>query len=188
LTAQSTGEGYGTINYTFWWHCPFAVSTVQQGIQLCNDPANPAVGAKFDGISDLAKSVSFFNHHVHKLHNRTLLGQSRFGGRITTGGSRWLASRLSGRELGSIREWLVVDCFAGKRQREPERHRLLDGEYLVELAVDQRDDCGDQFPCEPGRRHRRTGGSLPSLSRRERVSGHHDGAVAFVLLVGRGRR
>jgi 6-phosphogluconolactonase (cycloisomerase 2 family) len=41
----------GTVNYTFWWNCPAAVSSVQQGIALCGDPTNPAIGAKFDTLS-----------------------------------------------------------------------------------------------------------------------------------------
>jgi len=58
LTAQATGEGFGTLNYTFWWNCPFSVSTVAQGIQQCGDPTNLAIGAKFNAVSDLAKSAT----------------------------------------------------------------------------------------------------------------------------------
>lgn len=58
LTAQATGEGYGTLNYTFWWHCPFAVSSVAQGIQQCGDPANSAIGMKFGTVSELSETVA----------------------------------------------------------------------------------------------------------------------------------
>jgi pseudomonalisin len=55
LTAQATGPGYGTLNYTFWWDCPFAVSTVAAGIAQCGDPSNNlAIGAKVDSVPDLS--------------------------------------------------------------------------------------------------------------------------------------
>jgi pseudomonalisin len=57
LTAEATGEGYGTVNYTFWWNCPYSVSTVPQATQQCGDPTDPTVGAKFDSVSGLAQSV-----------------------------------------------------------------------------------------------------------------------------------
>jgi hypothetical protein len=54
LTAQFIGQGFGTVNYTFWWDCPFTISTVQQGIQLCNDPSDPTIGAKSDNRAELS--------------------------------------------------------------------------------------------------------------------------------------
>jgi hypothetical protein len=58
LTAETTGVGFGNVNYTFWWDCPFLVSTVQQGIAQCGDPTNPAIGNKTDNLPDLSWSAS----------------------------------------------------------------------------------------------------------------------------------
>ena len=58
LVAQATGEGYGTVNYTFWWNCPPGPATVQQATQQCRDPNESSNGQVFDTVSAITQSVS----------------------------------------------------------------------------------------------------------------------------------
>lgn len=57
LTGGVAG-GTGTINYTFWWNCNSGSSNVQTVTGVCGDPINPAIGAKFDGVSETSKNVA----------------------------------------------------------------------------------------------------------------------------------
>jgi hypothetical protein len=43
------GTATGTINYTFWWNCPSAVSTVAGATAACGDPSNASIGYKDEG-------------------------------------------------------------------------------------------------------------------------------------------
>ena len=58
LTATVGGTAAGTINYTFWWNCSDPGTSVSAVTAVCGDPFAPAVGAKFDGISDNPKAVT----------------------------------------------------------------------------------------------------------------------------------
>ena len=59
LTADITGgSAIGTINYTFWWNCANACTSVSSCTAACGDPTVAANGAKFDGVADDQKIVS----------------------------------------------------------------------------------------------------------------------------------
>ncbi len=54
----SVEGGEGTINYTFWWNCNNGSSNVSVVTGVCGDPTDPAIGAKFDGVTDTQKSAA----------------------------------------------------------------------------------------------------------------------------------
>ncbi|QQG46498.1 MAG: hypothetical protein HYY55_01485 [Candidatus Niyogibacteria bacterium] len=56
LTASVAG-GAGSINYTFWWNCNNGSANVSSATGACGDPTNPAIGAKFDGVTETSKEV-----------------------------------------------------------------------------------------------------------------------------------
>jgi len=51
LTASRTGAAAGTINYTFWWNCSNQSNSVGDTISVCGDPADSAVGVKFNNLA-----------------------------------------------------------------------------------------------------------------------------------------
>ena len=50
--------GTGAINYTFWWNCSSGSSNVSTVTGTCGNPNDPAIGAKFDGVSETSKNVA----------------------------------------------------------------------------------------------------------------------------------
>src|SRR3989344_8631223 len=58
LSAAVSG-GSGTINYTFWWDCSSGSDSVSVVTSACGDPTNPAIGAKFDGVSETSKDAAY---------------------------------------------------------------------------------------------------------------------------------
>lgn len=57
LTANVSG-GEGTINYTFWWDCGNSSTNVSSVISACGNPSDPAIGAKFDNLSETQKTAN----------------------------------------------------------------------------------------------------------------------------------
>ena len=51
LTATSGGTAAGPVNFTFWWNCPSAGTSVSAVVPTCGDPANATFGAKFNGVN-----------------------------------------------------------------------------------------------------------------------------------------
>jgi len=58
ITANTSGTATGTINYSFWWDCNNTGTNVAAVTSVCGDPTNPAIGAKFDGVSNESQSTS----------------------------------------------------------------------------------------------------------------------------------
>ena len=59
FTATPSGTASGTYNYTFWWNCANPGTSVSTVSTICGDPTNPAVGAKFDAVTDNPKAVTY---------------------------------------------------------------------------------------------------------------------------------
>ena len=57
LTATVSG-GTGTMNYTFWWNCADASTSVSTVTAVCGDPSNPSVGAKFTGVAATSQGTT----------------------------------------------------------------------------------------------------------------------------------
>jgi hypothetical protein len=58
LTATAGGTETGTMNYTFWWNCSSATTSVVAATQACGDPNNAANGAKFDGVATASQAAT----------------------------------------------------------------------------------------------------------------------------------
>jgi 5-hydroxyisourate hydrolase-like protein (transthyretin family) len=66
LTAQAGGTATGTLNYTFWWHCPNTTTSVSSAMAACGSIPTPpwggctssSYGYKCDGVTDDPKTVS----------------------------------------------------------------------------------------------------------------------------------
>jgi hypothetical protein len=84
LTASLTG-GIGTINYTFWWNCSDTRTSVQAVTAACGDPTNPAIGAKFNGVSETTKQVNHTYSSVSSYTAKVITeqGSRSFEGRQT---------------------------------------------------------------------------------------------------------
>jgi List-Bact-rpt repeat protein len=57
LTATVGGSATGPINYTFWWNCADAGTSVAVVTAICGDPNNPGIGAKFNAVAAASQAV-----------------------------------------------------------------------------------------------------------------------------------
>ena len=57
LSAAPQGTATGTLNYTFWWNCADVSTSVSTVSASCGDPTNPAIGAKFVGVTANPQTV-----------------------------------------------------------------------------------------------------------------------------------
>jgi hypothetical protein len=58
LTATAGGTATGTVNYTFWWNCSDAGTSVSTVTVACGDPTNATFGAKFDSVNGATQTAS----------------------------------------------------------------------------------------------------------------------------------
>jgi formylglycine-generating enzyme required for sulfatase activity len=58
LTATAGGTATGTINYTFWWNCTDAGTSVSTVTAACGDPTNATFGANFDSVNGATQTAS----------------------------------------------------------------------------------------------------------------------------------
>jgi hypothetical protein len=58
LTATAGGTASGTVNYTFWWNCTDAGTSVSTVTAACGDPTNATFGANFDSVNGATQAAS----------------------------------------------------------------------------------------------------------------------------------
>jgi formylglycine-generating enzyme required for sulfatase activity len=58
LTATAGGTATGTVNYTFWWNCTDAGTSVSTVTAACGDPTNATLGANFDSVNGATQAAS----------------------------------------------------------------------------------------------------------------------------------
>jgi formylglycine-generating enzyme required for sulfatase activity len=58
LTATAGGTASGTVNYTFWWNCADAGTSVSTVTAACGDPTNATFGANFDSVNGATQAAS----------------------------------------------------------------------------------------------------------------------------------